>query len=251
MTAASVIRRRSAIVPIGAITALAVACWALTVVRMRGMDAGPNTDPGSLGFFLGVWVAMMAAMMLPSSAPMVKVYADIQRSRTAVALFAAAYLGLWTAAGLVAYALAVAARRSSIDFFAWNREGRYAAAAVLVAAALYQLTPLKQRCLARCRTPLGFVTTHWRDGASGAIRMGSLHGAWCLGCCWALMASLFALGVMSVTWMVLVALLVAVEKLLPWEAAARLGTAAILTALAIGISLDPAIVPGLTVPAAM
>ena len=216
---------------------LAAAAWAITATRMRGMDAGPNTDPGSLGFFVGVWVVMMAAMMLPSAAPMVAVYGGIQRSRAAVALFVAGYLALWAAAGLVAYALSVAARSSSIDALSWQRDGHYAAAAVLAVAALYQLSPLKERCLARCRAPLGFVVTHWRDGLAGGLRMGAVHGAWCLGCCWALMASLFALGVMSVAWMALVALLIVGEKLLPWSDAASRATAALLVLLAVGLAV--------------
>src|SRR5438874_1319436 len=107
--------RRAEIGLLAVLGALAAGAWVVTAERMRGMDAGPNTDPGSLGVFLGVWVVMMAAMMLPSAAPMVAVYARLQRSRVAVALFAGGYLALWTAAGVAAYALAVAARRPSID----------------------------------------------------------------------------------------------------------------------------------------
>jgi predicted metal-binding membrane protein len=236
---------------LAAVGGLVVAAWVVTAGRMRGMDAGPNTDLGSFGFFVGVWVLMMAAMMLPSASPMVWVYARLQRSRAAVALFGAGYLGLWIAAGMVAYVLVVGTRRFSIDALSWHHDGRYAVAAVLAAAALYQLTPWKERCLARCRSPLGFVVTHWRDGPAGAVRMGAVHGAWCLGCCWALTASLFALGVMSLTWMVFVAVLIAAEKLLPWPGAAIRGVAALLAAIAVGIALDPGGVPGLTLPAGM
>ena len=243
--------RRAEIGLLAVLGALAVGAWLVTAERMRGMDAGPNTDPGSLGFFVGVWVVMMAAMMLPSAAPMVAVYARLQRTRAAVTLFAAGYLALWTAAGVGAYALAGAARHSSIDALSWDRGGRYVAAAVLGAAALYQLTPWKERSLARCRAPLGFVVTHWRDGAAGAVRMGGAHGAWCLGCCWALTASLFALGVMSVVWMAVIALLIAGEKLLPWGDAASRAIAALLVALAVAIALDPGSVPGLTLPGRM
>jgi predicted metal-binding membrane protein len=251
MSAIAARTRRAELMLLVVLGLLAAAGWAVTAVRMRGMDAGPNTDPGSLGFFIGVWVVMMAAMMLPSAAPMVAVYARLQRSRVAVALFAAGYLALWTAAGVVAYALAVSARRSSIDLLSWHRDGRYAAAAVLAAAGLYQLTPWKERCLTRCRAPLGFVVTNWRDGAGGAVRMGTVHGAWCLGCCWALMASLFALGIMSVAWMALIAVVIGAEKLLPSGNAASRGTSALLIGLAVAIALVPGSVPGLTIPSGM
>jgi hypothetical protein len=133
-------------------------------------------------------------------------------------------------------------------FFAWDRAGRWAAAAVLLLAAVYEFTPLKQACLRRCRGPLGFLITEWRDGRVGALRMGGVHGAWCLGCCWALMAALFALGAMSLFWMIVVALLIAAEKMLPWRTVATAGVAAVLAALAIGVAAAPAHVPGLTVP---
>jgi predicted metal-binding membrane protein len=119
---------------------------------------------------------------------------------------------------------------------------------VLALAAIYELTPLKYACLLRCREPIGFLTTEWRDGRAGALRMGVVHGAWCLGCCWALMAGLFGLGAMSVFWMVVIALLITVEKLLPWRVAATTGVAVLLAALAIGVTAAPARVPGLTVP---
>ena len=97
-----------------------------------------------------------------------------------------------------------------------GRAGRWAAGGVLAVAALYELTPLKDVCLAKCRSPLGFLLGSWRDGHPGALEMGARHGAWCVGCCWALMASLFALGVMSLAWMAFVAALIALEKTLPW-----------------------------------
>jgi predicted metal-binding membrane protein len=122
------------------------------------------------------------------------------------------------------------------------------AAGILVAAALYQLTPLKDACLGTCRSPLGFLVGSWRDGLSGAVRMGARHGAWCTGCCWALMAALFALGVMSIAWMAVVAALIASEKMLPWGRAATWGTAALLVALGVLLVAAPAAIPGLTIP---
>ena len=131
---------------------------------------------------------------------------------------------------------------------AWHSGGRWFAGAILAFAAVYELTPLKDVCLGKCRSPLGFLLGSWRDGNRGALEMGARHAAWCLGCCWALMAALFALGVMSVAWMALFAGLIALEKTLPWRRAATWGTAALLIALAIGVVAAPGDVPGLVVP---
>ncbi|HEY8002015.1 MAG: DUF2182 domain-containing protein [Vicinamibacteria bacterium] len=242
---------------IGLLLALALAAWLLTDDRMAGMDSGPGTDLGGLGFFVTAWVVMMAAMMFPSIWPMVGVYANIQRRRReagktapagATTLFVIGYLAVWTAAGLVAYGLFEGLRSVSIDAFSWDRGGKYLAGGVLLVAAVYQLTPLKYACLRRCRGPLGFLIESWRDGRVGALRMGFAHGAWCLGCCWALMAALFALGVMSVGWMILVAALIALEKLAPWQWLATRGVAIVLLVLAIAVATAPADVPGLTIP---
>jgi predicted metal-binding membrane protein len=121
------------------------------------------------------------------------------------------------------------------------------AGGVILAAALYQLTPLKDACLSRCRSPLDFLTERWRDGVGGALRLGLEHRAWCVGCCWALMAALFALGVMSVAWMALIVALIAAEKLLPWKAAANRGIAVLLVILGLAVALVPERVPGLAI----
>jgi predicted metal-binding membrane protein len=123
------------------------------------------------------------------------------------------------------------------------------AGATLLVAAAYEVTPLKDACLGHCRSPLGFLLGAWRDGRAGAVSMGARHGAWCLGCCWALMASLLALGVMSIGWMAFVAALIALEKTLPWQRVATYGTAAVLLALGVLMLAAPAAVPGLTIPA--
>jgi predicted metal-binding membrane protein len=130
----------------------------------------------------------------------------------------------------------------------WANGGRWIATGVLVGAALYEITPVKQACLTRCRSPLAFVLTSWRSGRAGALRMGVRHGAWCLGCCWALMAALFALGVMSLAWMALIAALIAIEKLLPWRRAGVTAATTVLLALAAGVAFAPAQVPALTLP---
>jgi predicted metal-binding membrane protein len=217
---------------------------------MAGMDAGPGTALGALGWFLGVWVVMMAAMMFPSLAPTVALYTTMTRSRGAdrPLLFAGAYLVVWGAAGLAAYGLFELGRNVFGDALAWHSGGRWFAAGVIGFAAIYELTPLKNLCLAKCRSPVGFLLGSWRDGRRGAIEMGSKHAAWCLGCCWALMAALFALGVMSLTWMAVVAALIAFEKTVPWRRAATWGTAAILLVLAVAVAAAPHKVPGLVVP---
>ena len=122
------------------------------------------------------------------------------------------------------------------------------AGGTLLVAAAYELTPLKDVCLAKCRSPLGFLVGAWRPGLRGALDMGARHGAWCVGCCWALMASLFALGVMSLAWMAFVAALIALEKTLPWRRTATWGTAVILVGLGVWLLAAPGSLPGLTVP---
>jgi predicted metal-binding membrane protein len=230
--------------------ALAAAGWWWSVDRMRGMDEGPGTDLGTLGWFLGVWIVMMAAMMLPSVSPTVALYSRMtkQRSPVAPAVFVSGYLLTWAGAGLVAFAISEAGGRVFGDVLSWDRAGRWVAGGTLVAAAAYELTPLKTVCLWHCRSPLGFLLGSWRDGLSGALSMGAKHGAWCLGCCWALMASLFALGVMSIVWMAFVAGLIAAEKTLPWGRAVTYGTAAILLGLGVLLVAVPDAIPGLTIP---
>ena len=224
--------------------------WWWTVRQMQGMDQGPWTGLGTLGWFVGTWVVMMAAMMFPSVAPTVALYARMTRQRSPVSplLFAAGYLVTWAGAGLVAFTLATIVGRASGDLLAWDGAGRWVAGATLVVAAAYELSPLKDVCLGKCRSPLGFLLGAWRDGHRGALWMGAKHGAWCVGCCWALMASLFALGVMSVAWMAFVAALIAIEKTLPWRRVATYGTAAVLLALGVLLLAAPHTIPALTVP---
>ena len=224
---------------------LAAVGWWWTFGRMSGMDEGPWTGLGTLGWFLGVWVAMMAAMMLPSVTPAVTLYSRLTSERSTPLVFAAGYLLTWVALGLLAFAVAAAPG----NVFAWDRAGRWAAGVALLAAAVYELTPLKDACLGKCRSPLGFLLSSWRDGALGALRMGAEHGAWCIGCCWALMLSLFALGVMSVVWMAFVAAIIAFEKLIHWRRVATLGTAAVLVLLGVLVLAAPHAVPALAVPA--
>jgi predicted metal-binding membrane protein len=212
------------------LVAVAAFAWVLTAARMRGMDAGPGTDLGALGWFSVTWLLMMAAMMLPAVAPV----AGRRGAR-----FVGGYLASWTAAGVVAYLLFEAPRSLDLGVLAWDRAGRYVAAGAILVAAVYQLSPAKAACLARCRDP--------RASAPG-LRGGLRHGANCIGCCAGLMAALFALGVMSLTWMGVVAALIAAERLLPARTRAVYAVAAALALLAIGVAAAPGHVPGLSVP---
>jgi predicted metal-binding membrane protein len=235
---------------IALLLALAGLAWWSTVDRMTGMDQGPGTSLGTLGWFAGVWTVMMAAMMFPSVSPTVALYARMTATRSPLTpfIFVSGYLLVWAAAGVLAFGIAEAGSHAVGATFAWDRGGRWLASAILVAAAAYELTPLKDVCLGKCRSPLGFLLGSWRDGRRGALRMGIEHGAWCLGCCWALMAALFALGVMSLVWMAVISALIAAEKLLPWRRAGSLVVAAVCAALAVGVAAAPDSVPALTIP---
>jgi predicted metal-binding membrane protein len=236
--------------PLASIAVLAAAgvAWWVTAERMAGMDAGPGTDLGSLGWFAGVWAVMMAAMMLPSFAPTAAAYAESAR-RDRWLLVVGGYLLVWCVAGLVAYGLFELGKGVLAGELAWDEGGRWVAAGVLAVGGAYQLTPLKANYLSRCRSPHRLLKSSSRPrSASGALAIGIRAGGWCIGCTWALMVALFALGVMSLTWMALIAALVMLEKLSPWRRAATLGAAVILLALAVGIAAAPGDVPGLVVP---
>ncbi len=228
----------------------AVLAWWLTVERMSGMDASPGADLGTLGWFATTWLVMMAAMMLPSFVPTLAAYEAAVGGRAPArsALFAAGYLLAWVLAGVVAYGVFQVGKTLFATGLAWHRGGRWVSAGVIFVAAVYEFVPIKRMCLARCRGDLGALHRASSPQSLDAAARGLRSGAWCIGCSWALMAALFALGVMSLTWMVVVAVLVASEKLSPWPTAARLATAAILAALAIGIVVAPDSVPGLVMP---
>jgi len=226
---------------------LAAVGWWWTIRQMRGMDNGPWTDLGTFGWFVGVWIVMMAAMMFPSVAPTVALYSRMSRKPLASAAFVAGYLITWTTAGVAAFLIGMVIRAIAGNF-TWEHAGQYLTGATLLVAAGYELTPLKHVCLSKCRSPLGFLLGSWRDGWSGALRMGLRNGAWCVGCCWALMASLFALGIMSPIWMAVVAGLIAVEKILPWRRLATYGVTMVLSALGVLVIFAPDVIPTLTVP---
>ncbi len=201
----------------GGILAAAALAWALTVHTYETMGNGPGTMGFGIAGFVGMWTTMMAAMMLPAVAPVGAVYLQTIKRRCAgpartlrTAALLAGYLGVWAAIGLLAYLAALGGgelvQRSPAA-------GRWVAAAILLAAGLYQLTPLKERCLAHCRSPLGFLI-HFGNyrGPLRDVRVGVYHGGYCVGCCWALFAVLVAVGVMNLAWMAGLAAAVFVEK---------------------------------------
>jgi predicted metal-binding membrane protein len=249
------VSRRIPVAP--ALVAAALVAWLVTIDRMRGMDAGPGTDLGGLGWYVGAWVTMMAAMMLPSVTPMVLFFSRISRDRTVRGsalvptwVFVVGYIAVWTAYGLVAYGVYRLVRSLDLGFFAWHRQGPLVAGAAVAAAGLYELTPMKEVCLRHCRTPLHFVLHRWRDGWPGALRMGGEHGAYCVGCCWGLMVILFALGVMSLFWMALIGVLIFAQKVLPFGFRLVRPLALAFVAFGIWIAVSPGTVPGLTQPGA-
>jgi len=220
------------------LAAAAVAAWVLTFERMRGMDAGPGTDLGALGWFLGIWVTMTAAMMLPSAAPAAANVARLAR-RFPTLLFVAGYLAVWTVYGLAAYCVFRLLTSFDNGWLAWNAGGPYVAGCVLVAVGLYELTPVKQLSLRRCRRA---------EQPNSAVGSGLAHGVDCVGCSGGLMVALFVLGVMSLLWMALVAGVIFVEKVLPHGPRLSRVFAVAFVALGIWVAASPGSVPGLVEP---
>jgi len=220
------------------LAAAAVAAWVLTFERMRGMDAGPGTDLGALGWFLGIWVTMTAAMMLPSAAPAAARVARLAR-RFPTLLFVAGYLAVWTFYGLAAYGVFRLLTSFDTGWLAWDAGGPYVAGCVLVAVGLYELTPLKQLSLRRCRSP---------EQPTSALGSGLGHGVDCVGCSGGLMIALFVVGAMSLLWMALVAAVIFVEKVLPHGTRLSRVFAVAFVALGIWVAASPGSVPGLIQP---
>jgi predicted metal-binding membrane protein len=197
-----------------------------------------------------MWAVMMAAMMFPTASPMVLAFHRIQSGKrergeafVSTWMFVAGYIAVWAAAGLVAYSGALMAERLAARLGLSAESAARLGGGLLIASGLYQLTPLKNVCLSKCRSPIGFIMTAWREGRSGALRMGAVHGATCLGCCWMLMAILFPLGLMNVAIMALVMLVVFAEKTLAWERVAVYGTAAVLMLYGAVVVVVPHLLP--------
>jgi predicted metal-binding membrane protein len=239
---------------LGLLLALAAMGWALLARQGASghMDmamASPTMGMSPL-LFVTTWVVMMVAMMFPSAAPMILTFHKVQVSKrqrgdafVATWVFVAAYMLVWTLCGVAAYGGAVVtemiAMRAALSPVATTRIG----GAILVAAGLYQLTPFKAFCLSKCRTPISFIMTSWRDGGCGALRMGVLHGVYCLGCCWLLFVILFPLGVMNISAMAVITLVIFAEKTSAWGRAVARTTAVVLVAYGAMALATPHILP--------
>ena len=218
---------------------LGLGAWNMTTLSLfphkaaQPMSAMPGMAAQSAGWSLGLWAltiamwwTMMVAMMAPSAAPTILLYARVRghavaQGRAAAGLartgaFAAGYLLIWLGFSVAAAVLYWGLERAGLVSAAtMGSQSKWLSAAVLIAAGLYQLTPLQGVCLSHCRSPAAFLSRHWRPEVAGAVRLGMLHGAYCLGCCWMLMALLFVGGVMNLAWIAALTLLILAEKLVP------------------------------------
>lgn len=239
---------------LGLLLTLAAAAWALLAWQATGGDTDMVMGSPTMGLraplFLAIWVVMMVAMMFPTAAPMILTFHAVQAGKrrrgeafVATWVFVAAYMLVWTLSGVAAYAGAVAAEavaaRTALSPAGAARIG----GGVLIIAGVYQLTPLKDVCLAKCRTPIGFIMTSWRDGVGGALRMGVLHGVYCLGCCWLLFVILFPLGIMNITAMAVITIVVFAEKTAPWGRPVARAAAVALIAYGGAILIVPQALP--------
>jgi predicted metal-binding membrane protein len=229
-----VVRQDRALVAFG-IVAVTILAW-LYLVRMAAMMNTAAADKAlhaamgmpemaawgrdELVMLFLMWAVMMIAMMLPSAAPIILLVVGTYRRRGAgapalTAMFAAGYVFAWTAFSAAAALTQLALHRAAVLSVEMASNSALIGGGVLMLAGAYQWLPLKQACLTHCRSPLTFLTHEWREGAAGALRMGWRHGLYCVGCCWALMLSLFVAGVMNLLWVAVIALFVLVEKVAP------------------------------------
>jgi predicted metal-binding membrane protein len=241
---AALARDRTSLVTGGVLAVSALAAWSTVILQAATPMAGFGA-PEEL-VFLSAWGMMMAAMMLPSATPMIALYGAIRRKATgarpagvSTALFALVYLAVWVAFGVPVYvaSVVIGAQMGLADLLP------YALAVVLVAAGVYQLTPLKGACLRVCRNPLSFLLARSRTGYRGTLGLALEHAAYCVGCCWGLMVVLVAAGAMALNWVLLIAAVVFVEKLLPrgeWTAWI-VGGGLVLLGLAVAVHPDLAI----------
>lgn len=237
-----VLRRDRAIVAacLAAITALA---W-LYLLTMDGMMAPADWGVADFAAMFVMWAVMMVGMMAPSAAPMVLLFAAVNRRArdkggpfVATGIFAAGYIVMWSAFSLAAVGLQWALQQAALISPMMMSKSPTLSGILLIAAGIYQWTPLKSACLEHCRTPMEFLSRSWRKGAAGAFVMGLHHGAYCVGCCWVLMVLLFVAGVMNLLWVALIAAFVLVEKLAPLGAQTGRFTAVLLAAAGVWIMI--------------
>lgn len=234
---------------------LTAASWAFMIeLGDRHTHSAAPTMGMSAALFLAVWVAMMIATMFPAVAPMVLMFARIGankrtagRSYTATWLFVSGYLLVWTALGVLAYVLALGAETVAAGFDVVSDNAARIGGVLIVVAGAYQFSGLKDRCLTECRSPLAFVMEHWQDGRAGAVRMGIHHGWLCAGCCWALMAVLFPIGMMNIAALAAVTAFVYAEKVLPGASVLRPAAGIALVLFGVAVLVEPSLLPG-TIP---
>jgi predicted metal-binding membrane protein len=243
---------RENVIVAAALAAAAILAWAWLLGSpmtgtsdMGGMSMGP--PPLSAAYLVPafvMWAIMMVAMMVPSAAPMILLHARIDKAETRTErtlhslLFALAYLLVWTGfSASAALAQALLVRSGIVSDMALTVGDRVLAAALLAAAAAYELTAAKRLCLDKCQSPLLFIMRHWKPGAAGALRLGLSHGLFCVGCCWALMLLLFVGGVMNLAWVALLGIVVLAEKYAPpqWHAERYVAAALLIAAVALAI----------------
>ena len=242
------LRRDRSVIILGIALILALS-WGYIIWLTAEMDASasemvmPSAATWSLSYGLMIfvmWVVMMAAMMTPSAAPMIITYAKMSRRHFVkddpvgpAGLFALAYLAVWSVFSLAATLAQWGLHEMSYLSPIMSTTDKYIGGAIIIAAGVFQWTPLKRACLNRCRAPIGFFMTEWLDGARGAFIMGIKHGAYCVGCCWVLMAVLFVTGVMNLLWVAVLAVFVLVEKVAPYGE--RIGIASGVALAAAGV----------------
>ena len=206
---------------------------------MRMKMGGPELSawsPGALFPLFLMWSEMMVAMMLPSAMPMILTFAAVARNRqqqqrpyVPVAVFVVGYIAIWCAFSAVAALSQWLLHRHALLSTSMTSTSAMLGGILLLAAGAFQFTPLKHSCLTHCRGPIEFIMTRWRDGRRGAFAMGVEHGAFCTGCCWALMILLFVAGVMNLVWIAALTILVCLEKVLPYRNLVSVGTGVLLT----------------------
>lgn len=231
-----------------ALLALTAGSWAFLLTREHG--SGPTMGL-SAALFLAVWVAMMAATMFPAVAPMILMYARINATKrtkgmawTPTWLFLAGYMIVWGGLGLAAYLAALAAEDLAARSGWVQGNAARLGGAMIVLAGAYQFSKLKDRCLTECRSPMAFVMQYWKDGRRGAVEMGVKHGWHCAGCCWAIMAAMFPLGMMNIAALAGVTAFIYAEKVLPGAKVLRYGAGLALLAYGVAVLIEPSLLPG-------